>query len=464
MNRLFACILLAAFALTGVAFAAQQSQEERARAAYASQLANDFAAAFREYDALAKEGYVPAYPFLAGMYSHGQGVAVSKMLARHWYSLGAENNDLVSLYNMGIFSDVGIGGARDLVAALGYYRRAAALGDSQAAFNAGQMLLTGEGVDVDLAAGAALIQTAADAGVGNAQLTLGYMHDVGMGVPVSFAKTEQYYRAALNGGEVEAEARSRLWDFEDNMIARGNWLIENGRPGEASDLFDQLCGVGNGDGCYNLGRQWITGANAQSPNYTMALPNFRRGCGLNSYYACQGVAYATVLSPATPSTEDRDRAAKFFSDACDFDEQDKCMNLAYMKYYRRFGMYDYEGAKTLLMNACLNRGYQTACQAFYDIQNAETANRNPAAAASASRSDSSGTGFLDVLGGFFEVMGNYSGGGGGYNSGSYSGGSSSSYSSSSSAQDTADFNNFINSVSAIGTGYNSSCRPGNPYC
>ena len=465
MTRLFACLLLAICTWTSAAMADPQSQQERLKQSDAFHAAGNYTSAYQIADALAKEGYAPAYGRLGQLYSEGNGVAQSKMLARHWYSKGAENGDVMSTYNMGIYNDVGIAGPKDPTAALAYYKRAADLGDAKGAFNAGQMLVTGDGVPMDPEAGAALIQTAADAGVGAAQLTLGYMHKVGLGVPVSIMKTEKYYRAAMAGDEVSKEARARLWDFEDDMIARGRELTSAGQIEEAVLIFDDLCGAGNGDACYYLGRRWVTGAYEARPNYDMAMPSFRRGCILDSYYACAAQAYGTVDSPATPSTSDRDQAAKFFTDLCDWGEQDKCLNLAYMKYYTRFGMTDYEGTKSLLMNACLNEGYQKACQPYYDIFNAEVARRN--AASQPQSTSRRNWGILDGLTALAEGMAAYSGSGS-YTS--YSGGSSSSssssssFTSSSSAQDTRDFNNAINAINSIGTGYNSSCRSGNPYC
>lgn len=461
MSRLLAC-LLAILILGGAQAASAQSEAERLESALATSRAGNPQAAYAEVDALAKQGYTPAYFVLGSMYSGGIGVTQSKMLARNWFLKSAQSGDTRGMFNIALYFDQGIGGAKDPAAALHYYKLAAAAGDHEAGYNAGQMMLTGDGVETDLDAGTALIQQAADAGFGKAQLTLGYQYAVGLGVPISIAKTEHYYRAAMAGDQLANEARARLWDFEDDLIAQGTSLMKDGTVSEASAIFDELCGAGNGDACYHLGRTWMTGEYESSPDYRQAMPNFRRGCALESYYACQGLAYATVNAPFSPSEADRDQAADFFEGQCEWGEHGACVSLAYMKFYRRFDMYDYEGAKAVLLDTCFNKGYDKACEPYYSIHNAEISRRSRAENPPVSTRRN--WGILDGLTAMAEGLSNY-GGGGSYTS--YSGGSASSgssYSSTSSYQDTQDFNNAINAINNIGTGYNSSCRSGNPYC
>ena len=151
---------------------------------------------------------------------------------------------------------------------------------------------------------------------------------------------------------------------------------------------------------------------------------------------------------------------------CEAGSGPACHNLAVIKLQPRYRINDQPGAMKLLAQNCLNRGFQPSCQPYFDMYNASL----PKSSGSGSSGGMSSfeQGIVDVLGIIAGTM-SAIGSAGQSSQGSYSGYSSYAPSSSTggsaggySPQDRADYNQFIDSVSAYGQ--HVKCRPGNPYC
>jgi hypothetical protein len=161
------------------------------------------------------------------------------------------------------------------------------------------------------------------------------------------------------------------------------------------------------------------------------------------------------------ASEDLALLRKYMSETCELGDQQSCFYYAWMKTQGQLGMYDPGGAQKLLAQACMNHSYEPACGPWMAMYNASLPQ-------SSGNGDSGEMNILEK--GILGVLGVIAGLGsaGQVSSGSYSGASSYSppaYNAPSggySPQDNADFQQFIQSVSAYGTPGN--CRAGNPYC
>lgn len=120
MSRLvLALVLLCGLAVGG---AAARTADER----------GDYAAAYRQFKALAARGDAGAQAVLGVMYANGQGVAVDYFKAVKWYRRAAEQGNAAAQYNLGVMYAKGQGVERDKVRAHMWLALGAAMGDSDA--------------------------------------------------------------------------------------------------------------------------------------------------------------------------------------------------------------------------------------------------------------------------------------------------------------------------------------------
>jgi TPR repeat protein len=93
----------------------------------------DYATAFAEWHALARQGVPAAQIAIASLYRGGIGRPVDLFQAARWYRRAAEQGDAVAQMNLGELYQRGWGVERDLVKALVWYDRAARQGREWAA-------------------------------------------------------------------------------------------------------------------------------------------------------------------------------------------------------------------------------------------------------------------------------------------------------------------------------------------
>ncbi len=421
----------------------------------------DYAGALPLLRTAADAGHAAAQFAVGSIYASGQGVAESKAAAKRWFEQAAAQNHPGALYNLGLYHDRGIAVAVDRPLALQYYRRAALAGYGKAAYNAGQLLLLGDGVVADPAEGIRFMQLAATQEIPQAQMALAYAQEHALGMDRNIAAAlDGYARAEQGGLEGAADLRIALSrKLTDEALA----VERDGRPLQALELYDLSCRYGEYHGCYNAGRLRYGGA-VVARDLPRALPDLRMACSWAVPYACLGLVGIAVTGVPI-SERDVDLIIHHLQGECDIGKQQGCYYLAWTKTQHRFGAIDFQAALQLLAQACLNHGYEPACQPYYQMYNASL----PAAGSApvAKQRNWLQRSILSAMDGVTQALAAL-GSAGQVSSGSYSGVSV--YSPPSyappaggySIQDNADFARFISSVSAYGQSV--SCRPGNPYC
>ena len=106
----------------------------------------DFAAALREWSALAEQGNTLAQFSLGWLYEDGRGVTQDHKEAVKWYRKAAEQGFEDAQFNLGLMYSQGKGVLQDYKEALKWYRKAAEKGLGNAQFNLGVMYMKGQGV------------------------------------------------------------------------------------------------------------------------------------------------------------------------------------------------------------------------------------------------------------------------------------------------------------------------------
>lgn len=124
--------------------------------------------------------------------------------ARDYYLKAAEQNHPDALYALGLMSETGKSGQKDLAKAMSLYRQAADTGKSpDAEYAVGRMILRGRGVPRDPVEGLKWLRKAADHGQVAAQYMMGAAYEAGWGVSPDLAEAYYWYRRSQQGDPVE---------------------------------------------------------------------------------------------------------------------------------------------------------------------------------------------------------------------------------------------------------------------
>lgn len=126
--------------------------------------------AFSIFSNLYARGYHGAAFYMGLYYQNGDAVEQDYQKAREYYRIGALENDMYCICQLGTLYAQGYGVPKDYHAAFDYYKQAAKLGDALACMN------------------------------------LGYCYEVGQGVTQDIAIAKNYYRCAAEHGEQLAAA------------------------------------------------------------------------------------------------------------------------------------------------------------------------------------------------------------------------------------------------------------------
>ena len=118
------------FAWSAVSFSPAHADFADGLAAYDG---GDYAAAFREWQALAEAGHIEAQVALANLYMKGEGVAPDTAAALRWYRRAAKAGHAVAQLNLGDIHYRGLAGPRDLMRAYVWFSLAARQGRAWAA-------------------------------------------------------------------------------------------------------------------------------------------------------------------------------------------------------------------------------------------------------------------------------------------------------------------------------------------
>ena len=146
MRRLAAISLCVVLTLIFGGFLPAAAGMDEGISAYRSR---DFAAAFREFETLAKTGNVAAQYNVAQMYRHAQGVPQNYPAAMEWYEKAAEAGLSSAQNNLARMHMDGSGVVVDYETAVRWWNRAARQDHVGAQFNLGEAYLKGLGVAAD---------------------------------------------------------------------------------------------------------------------------------------------------------------------------------------------------------------------------------------------------------------------------------------------------------------------------
>ncbi|MDR1777875.1 MAG: sel1 repeat family protein [Desulfovibrio sp.] len=112
----------------------------------------------------------------------------------------AEKGDKLSLVNVGILYEQGVGVARDYTRALGWYEKAVAAGVADGYLRAGACYEVGMGTATDLGKAASYYAVAAGMGMPQARWLLAEMYFQGRGVPRDVSKAGELLEQAASAG------------------------------------------------------------------------------------------------------------------------------------------------------------------------------------------------------------------------------------------------------------------------
>ena len=142
---------------------------------------------------------------LAECFKNGLGVSKNLTEMVKWYTIAAEQKNVLAQYQLGLCYKKGEGIDQDFEKAVKYFRYAACQGNSEAQNELGDCYYTGEGVSKDFKLAVEYYQLAADQGNATAQNNLGMCYHHAKGVAKDLVKAEHCYRLAIQQGNVDAQ-------------------------------------------------------------------------------------------------------------------------------------------------------------------------------------------------------------------------------------------------------------------
>ncbi len=414
----------------------------------------------------AENGFSRAQTFIGKMYLNGEGGAASVETAKRFFERAAAGGDGSAYFQLARLYEDGNSVPKNMATALKHYQQASDHGNMYGSYNAGHILLFGDGnvpANKDLAL--KYMEKSAAQGSTSAQYSVGYVYQTGIADVVDFEKARDYFYQAEASGHPSAS--NALEHLETRARETAYDLQKKGEHIKSASAFRQICNMGDQEGCLSYGLYLANGAKGFPADRKSAIYYLKKPCEYGIKQACENYYFSVLKTGKSAGKSVIAQTATFYKDACDAKPKNyaACYNLAYMHYYTVFDMGNYEQAKRLSVDACFNGGNQSACPMAMHIMNEENRMRGPVP--EAKKRSALGSALGDFLGTLSEGMVAMSNSGYNYSSQSYTSGTSTSFtppSSSNAWQDKRDFENAISAINSIGTGYNSSCRPGNPYC
>lgn len=438
-------------------------QNERAKTLYAS---GQYQEARTIWESLVSYGNLEAHNNLGVYYRQGKAGPADFEKAVALWQVAAQRNFFPSLMNLGwLYRDGYPGHPADAEKAYQAFIMAGRAGSDLGAYTAAQMAFNGEGIATNFEDGHRLLILAADLGNPSALLTMGKFDELGLnpGGDV-WSALDWYLKAQAVGHPLAADAIATL----PLDINYANALTQQGQHAKARRVASWLCWERNSAyGCELQGRYDLVGATGVARDYVSAASALHRACDANVAGAClnfsHAVAEGSQIAPDKFTPMQFRKAEYNYVHACD-DDQDynACAGVVFFNYYPYFGLNSRDKVMTYGARGCMNGGNQFACDVWMPMFNASL----PPVPR-----ERTSSGFGNFLGNTLTAMvGGLAAGADAYNAnvGSSSSYSSPSYSSSSSSQNSAasmrDFNQYLKSVTSIGTAYSAPCPPSNPYC
>ena len=165
---------------------------------------------FGEYKAKAETGDAEAQVTLGDCYCDGTGVAKDVVAAVRWYRKAADQRNAKGQRRLGFSYAKGLGVKQDDAAAAKWWRKAADQGDATAQANLGDCYLDGKGVEKNETEAAEWFRKAAAQGDAIAQFKLGFCYSLGKGVKQDDAEAVTWFRKAAAQGEARAQFKLGL--------------------------------------------------------------------------------------------------------------------------------------------------------------------------------------------------------------------------------------------------------------
>lgn len=243
----------------------------------------------------ASNGMIDAALLLARIHQHGiGGVRKDPAAARKWYGKAAEFGFVPALNTLGLASQAGVGGPKDLKQARDYFQKAAEEGYVPAQFNLASLYYAGgDGLAPDYKLAGAWFAQAGRSGHARSLYAMARMYDLGEGVPVSQEKAIVYYKEAAL--KLVPEAQSALASY----FYTGEQVPKNFAT--ARQLFDQAAMRGEAEAMFNLAAMLANGeGGGKDPGMAYVWFSLAKASGLER----AGLAMTEVGRNLSP----RDRA------------------------------------------------------------------------------------------------------------------------------------------------------------
>lgn len=208
---------------------------------------------FDPRDPQAMNGMIEAALLLARIHQHGIGGARRDgAAARKWYAKAADFGFVPALNTLGLASQAGVGGPKDLKQARAYFQKAAEEGYVPAQFNLARLYHAGgEGVAQDHAQAGAWFAQAGKSGHARALYAMARMYDLGEGVKADQAKAIVYYKEAALKLLPEAQGALATYFYTGEQVPKN--------LATARQLFNQAAMAGESEAMFNLAAMLANG-------------------------------------------------------------------------------------------------------------------------------------------------------------------------------------------------------------
>ena len=211
------------------------------------------------YQHLAEKGNRDGQLKLGFMFEQGLGGPVDASIAEKWYSLAANQGQVVAQYLLGHLYQLGtVSGQPDYAEAKKWYSSA----QSNYAPAAVALGFIYDTVDDDYQHALAGYQMAAQQHDANGQFNLGLMYEQGKGRPVDFEKAQALYQEAANSGQSKAMVQLA------GLLFKG--LAGSRDEEQALQWYQKAAKLGDRDALYQLGLLAETGVGTKL-DYTEAM-------------------------------------------------------------------------------------------------------------------------------------------------------------------------------------------------
>ena len=225
--------------------------------------------AFEGYEKCASIGRYSGYRGMANMYRFGQYVAKDTVKALELFTIAAENEDIISQFNLGIFYKNGVLAKTDRIKAIQWLTKAADKGHLGAQNELGTLYFT----DKNYQEAKKWFQLAADKGNTFGMHNMGLLHYYGWGITKDIKNAKGWYQKAADKGYANSQY----------MMAK---ILEYGEADGTVDLpkaikyYELAAGQNQGSALYALGRLYYEGKGINK-DYEKAKEFFTKSAAQN---------------------------------------------------------------------------------------------------------------------------------------------------------------------------------------